>query len=75
MEVGYPHGPSAPPIAREAKHGTKSRRTWRKLHLAVDAANGMIVARTLTDRDADDPYQLDPVLDQIGDPIIQFDGQ
>jgi hypothetical protein len=23
----------------EAKHGAKSRRTWRKLHLAVDAAN------------------------------------
>ena len=22
----------------EAKHGAKSRRTWRKLHLAVDAA-------------------------------------
>jgi hypothetical protein len=28
----------------EAKHGAKSRRTWRKLHLAVDAANGMIAA-------------------------------
>src|SRR3954469_6092249 len=26
----------------EAKHGAKSRRTWRKLHLAVDAASGMI---------------------------------
>jgi hypothetical protein len=24
----------------EAKHGVKSRLTWRKLHLAVDAANG-----------------------------------
>jgi hypothetical protein len=33
----------------EAKHGTKSRRSWRKLHLAVGAANGMIVAQTLTD--------------------------
>ncbi len=32
----------------EAKHGAKSRRTWRKLHLAVDAASGMIVAQTLT---------------------------
>jgi hypothetical protein len=31
----------------EAKHGAKSRRTWRKLHLAVDAASGMIVAQTL----------------------------
>jgi hypothetical protein len=36
----------------EAKHGAKSRRTWRKLHLAVDAASGMIVAQTLTDQDA-----------------------
>ena len=27
----------------EAKHGAKSRRKWCKLHLAVDAASGMIV--------------------------------
>jgi hypothetical protein len=44
----------------EAKHGTKSRRTWRELHLAVDAASGMIVAQTLTDQDADDPSQVGP---------------
>jgi hypothetical protein len=37
----------------EAKHGEKSRRKWRKLHLAVDAANGKIVAHTLTDQDID----------------------
>jgi transposase len=49
----------------EAKHGVKSRRKWRKLHLAVDADNGMIVARTLTDQDADDPSQVAPLLDQI----------
>src|SRR5258706_12247844 len=49
----------------EAKHGAKSRRKWRKLHLAVDADNGMIVARTLTDQDADDPSQVAPLLDQI----------
>jgi len=55
----------------EAKHGTKSRRTWRKLHLAVDAANGMIVAQTLTDQDANDPSQVGPLLDQIGNPIGQ----
>ncbi len=42
----------------EAKHGAKSRRTWRKLHLAVDAANGLIVAQTLMDQDADDPSQV-----------------
>ena len=49
----------------EAKHGAKSRRKWRKLHLAVDASNGMIVAQTLTDQDADDPSQVGPLLDQI----------
>src|ERR1700740_1509124 len=26
------------------KHGTKTRRTWRKLHLGLDAATGQIVA-------------------------------
>jgi len=55
----------------EAKHGAKSRRTWRKLHLAADAASGMIVAQTLTDQDADDPSQVGPLLDQIDDPIVQ----
>jgi transposase len=49
----------------EAKHGAKSRRKWRKLHLAVDASNGIIVAQTLTDQDADDPSQVAPLLDQI----------
>ena len=34
----------------EATHGAKSRRKWRQLHLAVDAASGMIAAQSLTDR-------------------------
>jgi Transposase DDE domain len=60
----------------EAKHGAKSRRKWRKLHLAVDAASGMIVAQTLTDQDADDPSQVAPLLDQIDGPIgrVMADG-
>ncbi|WP_455289646.1 IS5 family transposase [Cupriavidus necator] len=49
----------------EAKHGAKSCRQWRKLHLAVDAGSGMIVAQTLTDPDGDDPSQVAPLLDQI----------
>ena len=48
----------------ETKHGAKSRRKWRKLHLAVDANDGMILALTLTDRDADDPSQVASLLDQ-----------
>jgi hypothetical protein len=49
----------------EVKHGVKSRRKWRKLHLAVDAGSGMIVTRILTDQDGDDPSQVAPLLDQI----------
>jgi transposase len=55
----------------EAKHGAKSRRKWCKLHLAVDATSGLIVAKTLTDQEADDPSQVGPLLDQIDEPIGQ----
>ena len=30
------------------KHGTKRRRSWRKLHLGIDAETGRIVASVLT---------------------------
>jgi hypothetical protein len=57
--------------SRRKKYGAKSRRKWRKSHLAVDAARCVIVARTLTDQDADDPSQVAPLLDRIDDPIGQ----
>jgi hypothetical protein len=41
------------------------------LHLAVDAASGMIVAQTLTDPDVADPSRVAPLLDQIDGPIAQ----
>jgi transposase len=56
----------------EEKHGTKSRRCWRKLHLAVDADSGEIIAHSLTDQEAGDASQLEPLLDQIDDEIGQF---
>lgn len=56
----------------EEKHGTKSRRGWRKLHLAVDADSGEIIAHSLTDQNAGDASQLEPLLDQIDDEIGQF---
>ena len=55
----------------EAKDGAKSRWKWRKLHLAVYADSGMIVAQTLTDQDADDRSQVAPLLDQIDGPITR----
>src|SRR3954449_4544431 len=51
------------------KHGTKRRRSWRKLHLGVDAETGRIVAATLTDRDEDDAAQVGPLLDQVAEPV------
>src|SRR4051812_46254862 len=47
------------------KHGTQRRRTWRKLHLAVDAKTGSIVASTLTSKEVDDAAELRPLLDQV----------
>src|SRR3954447_23111326 len=57
---------------RVEKHGTKRRRSWRKLHLGVDAETGRIVAATLTDRDEDDAAQVGPLLDQVEDPVASF---
>ena len=53
----------------EEKHGAKSRRTWCKLHLAVDADTGMIVAQILTDQQTDDPSQVGPLLAQVEEEI------
>ncbi len=50
------------------------RRSWRKLHLGLDAGTGQIVAAVLTAHDADDGAQVGPLLDQILDPIGSFTG-
>ncbi len=36
------------------KHGTKTRRSWRKLHIGLDAGSGQIVAASLTAKEIDD---------------------
>ena len=46
------------------KHG-RARRSWRKLHLAVDANTGEIVACVLTDNGADDAGELPALLGQV----------
>ena len=56
----------------EEKHGAKSRRGWHKLHLAVDANCGDIIAHVLTDQDAGDASQVELLLDQIDMPIGKF---
>ena len=47
-----------------AKHG-RTRRNWRKLHLAVDAGTGEIAAHVLTDGSADDAAQVPLLLRDV----------
>src|ERR687893_1136982 len=48
----------------EEKHG-RARRSWRKLHLAVDADTGEIVACVLTDNGADDAGEVPALLGRV----------
>ena len=57
-----------------AKHGTRRRRAWRKMHLGVDADTGRIVASELTTHDVDDGSQVGPLLDQVAAPLASFTG-
>ena len=56
------------------KHGTSRRRSWRKLHIGVDADTGRIVAAALTTNDVDDGSQVGPLLEQIAGPVASFTG-
>jgi hypothetical protein len=47
------------------KHGTRTRRSWRKLHLGVDAGTGQIVAAALTSKEVDDAVEVGALLDQV----------
>src|SRR4051795_6120389 len=54
------------------KHGTRTRRSWRKLHIGMDAETGQIVAAALTTNDVDDGSQVGPLLDQVDGPVASF---
>ena len=56
------------------KHGTRRRRSWRKLHIGLDAASGQILASELTSSDVDDGSQVEPLLNQITAPLASFIG-
>ena len=47
-------------------------RAWRKLHLAVDADTGEIVASDLTARRTHDCTQVRALLQQIADPVVSL---
>jgi hypothetical protein len=56
------------------KHGAKTRRSWRKLHIGVDADTGEIVAAELTTNDVDDAGRVGPLLDQVAGPVASVTG-
>jgi hypothetical protein len=56
------------------KHGTAKRRSWRKLHIGIDADNGEIVAFDLTDKEVDDALHVAPLLDQLAGAPASFMG-
>ena len=49
----------------DQKHGIRTRRRWRKLHLGVDAGTHEIVAVELTPDDVGDLSEMPELLDQI----------
>ncbi len=56
------------------KHGTRTRRSWRKLHLGIDADTGQIVAALLTTKEVDDGAEVGPLLDQVAGPVVSVTG-
>ncbi len=54
------------------KHGTKTRRSWRKLHIGLDGDTGQIVAAALTAKEVDDGAEVGPLLDQVAGPVASF---
>src|SRR4051812_10496902 len=56
------------------RHGTKTRRAWRKLHLGVDAETGRIEAVELTGHETDDGSRVGPLLDQVEGAVASLTG-
>ena len=56
------------------KHGVSKRRTWRKLHLAVNPETQEIEAEVLTENSGHDADQVDELLDQVASPMNAFYG-
>ena len=56
------------------QHGISKRRTWRKLHLAIDEVSGQIVGAVLSTNDVADSAALPALLEQVEEPIKQVSG-
>lgn len=56
------------------KHGVSKRRTWRKLHLAVNPEDGQIEAVVLSEADFSDADAVEPMLAEIDQQVETFGG-
>jgi hypothetical protein len=54
------------------KPGTSRRRSWRKLHIGIDAVGGEIVVVAATRKEIDDAAMADALLGQMAHPIASF---
>jgi hypothetical protein len=55
-------------------HGKSKRRTWRKLHIGADPHSGEIEVVALTENSVSDADMVEPLLNQIDQPIDHFAG-
>ena len=56
-------------------HGTQTRRSWRKLHIGLDANTGQVVASALAGPETDDGAQVGPLLDQVAGSVASVTGE
>jgi len=56
------------------QHGWSKRRTWRKFHLTVDADTSEIQAAILTEAGVHDAETVEPMLEQVNNPIVSLAG-
>jgi hypothetical protein len=59
---------------RSQAYRTPKRKTWRKLHLSINAATQEIVAEVLTSNRADDADLVPELLAQVGSPVAKLYG-
>lgn len=59
---------------RSDAYRTAKRRTWRKLHLSINAATQEIVAEVLTSKRRDDADLVPELLAQIPSPVVKLYG-
>ena len=52
------------------QHGYSKRRTWRKLHLAIDAESHEILGAMVTDATVTDAEAAPPLLGQVDRPVV-----